>query len=394
MSELNTENYSTLHNTTQGYGRTGLRLKSFILPLIQDAKAVRILDHGCGKGALGNHLREEGHDIILFDPYVEAYKNRPDGHFDIVLSTDVLEHISLDELSSVLEDIKSFSDKAVFVISLTFADQILQDGKNAHCTIQSKEWWAKKLSEVFPKVYEASTRQETACCFVTWDVSKETSRLLERRRRIRRRKERLLRKVLSPIKLIADRLKRWVTMDEALSILEGKSVAIIGNSTRLTDAENGHDIDEHDIVVRLNRAPIMSKQSHGTKTDWIATSTPINSGLVDGRKVSLSLWMTAKCSRIPVWMFGSKRKVFRFPKSAYRRLKHDLSSRPSSGFMVIDLVRKSKAKSISIYGFDGFVSGSLSSAQTKESAPHNFDHEYSVLQKIAANDPRFRIVLL
>jgi hypothetical protein len=385
-------NYSILHEAMPGYGRTGLRLKPFILPLILDLKANQILDFGCGKGALGTSLMEGGLNVTLFDPFVEAYNQKPCGEYDIVLNTDVLEHIPEDVLPSVLEEIAGYSKNAVFVISLTFADHILANGDNAHCTIRSRDWWRKKLEEVFPSVEEVATLQKTACCFVTWNTQAETRRRLERLRTFARSKEGLKRRVLSPFRKIADHMRSWVSVGQALGMLEGKSVALVGNSPLLSFSESGEDIDAHDVVIRINRSPIMSSLSHGTKTDWIATSTHVSSGLVDGRGVSLSLWMTEKSDRIPLWMFRGKRKVFRFPKASSECLKRELNGRPSSGFMVFDLLRKSKAREVKFYGFDGFASGSLSGDQTKESAPHNFKQEAKIMREFSSKMDNFIII--
>ena len=52
----------------------------------------RILDYGCGKGFAVSHLKEQGLDIYGYDPYFGAYKQMPDGKFDLITAFEVLEH--------------------------------------------------------------------------------------------------------------------------------------------------------------------------------------------------------------------------------------------------------------------------------------------------------------
>ncbi len=70
-------------------------------------KKFKILDVGCGPGMLGNHLRNLGHTVIGLDIYTEpAVENKDiincdinlkwpveDGNFDLVIATDVPEHV-------------------------------------------------------------------------------------------------------------------------------------------------------------------------------------------------------------------------------------------------------------------------------------------------------------
>ena len=121
--------------------------------LVIDTKSKTLLDYGCGKGlqyTKWKHHEELGIDIpALYDPAVPQYKDLPDGPFDGVISTDVLEHIPEGSLPTIIEEIFSYSGKYVFcTAAIKKAGKILPNGKNAHATVQPKEWW-KKLFEKY-----------------------------------------------------------------------------------------------------------------------------------------------------------------------------------------------------------------------------------------------------
>lgn len=66
----------------------------------------RVLDYGCGQGADVLHLRGLGHDAVGYDPKWRPVK--PEGRFDVVLCTFVLNVITAREASDVLEKIDGY----------------------------------------------------------------------------------------------------------------------------------------------------------------------------------------------------------------------------------------------------------------------------------------------
>ena len=100
-----------------------------------------ILDYGCGKGYLGTNKK--------YDPAVDEFSKDPEPA-DLVVCTDVLEHIESECLDDVLKHIRSKMKQAgYFTIGCSPAAKKLPDGRNAHLIIQSPEWWLLKLSEFF-----------------------------------------------------------------------------------------------------------------------------------------------------------------------------------------------------------------------------------------------------
>jgi hypothetical protein len=123
----------------------GLALKKFIPAInqiIKDKGIESILDYGCGKAK--HHPLEW--NAIKYDPAVPEYQNKPTGKFDLVISTDVLEHIPVDNLKDIIDEIFNYSKKWVFLsVCCRKANAILPNGYNAHATIESAKWWRELL---------------------------------------------------------------------------------------------------------------------------------------------------------------------------------------------------------------------------------------------------------
>lgn len=122
--------------------------------MVAEVDAYSVLDYGCGKGT--QYANDKMHrawkitKLALYDPAVPKFEKRPEGKFDLVVCTDVLEHVPEDEIPGVLEDIDSYAAKAVFFsICTRKAWAVLPNGENAHCTIKSKGWWSKTVYGAF-----------------------------------------------------------------------------------------------------------------------------------------------------------------------------------------------------------------------------------------------------
>ena len=106
-----------------------------------------VLDYGCGHGM--QYTRDEYHlkmDIpkyALYDIAYPKWTKLPEGTYDLVISTDVLEHVPEGELlDEALHNIFSKANKWVYLkISTIPARAILSNGQNAHCTLKSQKEW-------------------------------------------------------------------------------------------------------------------------------------------------------------------------------------------------------------------------------------------------------------
>jgi len=130
-----------------------LRVKA----LIDRHAAKSLLDYGCGKASGyekaavrtpdGREIRGLKaiwgiNDIRLFDPAYQPHSTPPQGTYDGVISTDVLEHCPEEDVPWIVADLFSFSRKFVFAsVALYPARKLLPSGDNAHITLKSAGWW-------------------------------------------------------------------------------------------------------------------------------------------------------------------------------------------------------------------------------------------------------------
>jgi SAM-dependent methyltransferase len=157
------DQYKEMHKDENFYAVSVLSLhKESIRQFLAVNKCETILDYGCGKA--NQYHKENIHNDYffgimpsLYDPAVKEYSKLPQETFDAVISTDVLEHIEEDDLDKVLKQIYSKADKFVYLgICNSPAHAILPDGRNAHVTLQSFDWWVDKIvphAKTFTLIY-------------------------------------------------------------------------------------------------------------------------------------------------------------------------------------------------------------------------------------------------
>jgi hypothetical protein len=130
---------------------------SRIRSLIRRTGALSILDYGSGKGQQyiagcvefsGGGVQQNVQDywdvdyIYCYDPGYPPYSKLPEGRFDGVIATDVLEHCPEEDLAWIVAEMFSFARKFVFASIAGFqARKRLPNGENAHCTVKPKQWW-------------------------------------------------------------------------------------------------------------------------------------------------------------------------------------------------------------------------------------------------------------
>lgn len=137
-----------LHGQPRGYGGRGDKWADVVVALIDEHKATSVLDYGAGQGSLKRAVMAVDRPGLRFDEYDPAIPGK-DGlptFADLVVITDVLEHIEPDRLDAVFAHLKLLARKAIFaVISLKDSNKVLADGRNAHLIIRPANWWKKRL---------------------------------------------------------------------------------------------------------------------------------------------------------------------------------------------------------------------------------------------------------
>jgi SAM-dependent methyltransferase len=132
--------------------------------LIKNFEFKTVLDAGCGAGDVVRYLLEKGYDAYgaeisetaiklnakdLFDKgriVNTSLANLPfeDNYFDVVFTSEVLEHIPEHQMNSVINELHRVSKRLVFgTISLRPSSNF----NKYHCTIKPRNWWENIFNE-------------------------------------------------------------------------------------------------------------------------------------------------------------------------------------------------------------------------------------------------------
>ena len=159
-----------LHKSRPDFGSRGGAGNQGVIEIIGRYKDLgmigSVLDYGTGKGAFPKSLKKAHPDVKVgaYDPAVQIYNKKPSIEFDLVTSFDVLEHVEIDYLDNVLDDLKSLIVKlGILCISTRPAKKFLSDGRNAHIIQAPISWWMLKICErfdleAFNKINEQGTK--------------------------------------------------------------------------------------------------------------------------------------------------------------------------------------------------------------------------------------------
>ena len=123
-----------------------------------------ILDYGCGGSdwtkagfAENNQSAKEFYnlnDCFHYEPSTNIDERQK---ADCVISFDVLEHVYIEDVETILNDIFSYAKKLVILnIACYKANAKLPNGENAHITIREPFWWKAQLDNMalkYPKIY-------------------------------------------------------------------------------------------------------------------------------------------------------------------------------------------------------------------------------------------------
>ena len=162
--------YKVLHQEEGKFkGISLVPLVPTLMSLVKENNCKTLLDYGCGKAIPYDKNRCKEVDLRhpiqklcnlksfdLYDPAYEKYATLPDKKYDIVVCTDVLEHIAEQDIDYVLTEILSRSKKIVFLnISCQPALKHFKEGKfkgkNVHISVFDPSWWGHKIGNIWNK---------------------------------------------------------------------------------------------------------------------------------------------------------------------------------------------------------------------------------------------------
>ncbi len=134
-----------LHETHR-YGARGDKWADKVVDLAAAHDVSSVLDYGCGKGALKTAISGRlAATVSEYDPAIPGKQDMP-VQADMVVCTDVLEHIEPECLDAVITHLHSLSGKILFAaVSTRLAVKTLADGRNAHLIVQPADVWRPLL---------------------------------------------------------------------------------------------------------------------------------------------------------------------------------------------------------------------------------------------------------
>lgn len=159
----------------------------------------------------------------------------------------------------------------------------------------------------------------------------------------------------------------------------GKRVALVGNAASLFDKKYGTEIDNHEVVVRLNKAAMLFtrmdvSRSHGSiTTHWLFFSTAEYKHKFGNipqniKKAHMSGHRQTAAHR--------KEVDFMLPVDELELLKDKLGHKnPTTGLMSIFWIAKSMPKQLDVYGFDWKETPTFTDMERKKDPMCNHDFE-------------------
>jgi hypothetical protein len=149
ISEEYRELNARLHRENLAYGVGGGKHAKVVEKLAAKLKTRSVLDYGAGKQYLAKALP---FPIWSYDPAFPEIAEAP-RPAELVVCSDVLEHIEPDKLDLVLLDLKRVVRRLGYLIIHTGpSTKELADGRNSHLIQEKPEWWEERLGRFFKVV--------------------------------------------------------------------------------------------------------------------------------------------------------------------------------------------------------------------------------------------------
>lgn len=161
MNELLSADYKAQlveKHRVKPWGGSGASWVPHILPLAEalDLEAPTFLDYGCGRATFKPAMIEAlpAATVFEFDPGIPGKDSEP-APADIVVATDVMEHVEVEFVDATLQKLARLSQRLCFMnIACELSKSLLPDGRNAHVTVKPPDWWIDKVKRNFGKAFE------------------------------------------------------------------------------------------------------------------------------------------------------------------------------------------------------------------------------------------------
>jgi len=203
------EQYKIVHAQSQ-YGRSAKTHRAAIQACIVELKPYSIVEYGCGRSRLCDDLEYNEASYVRFDPAIPGIDVLTASKADLVINTDVLEHIPRAEVDALLEKIAALGNRVFFNISTRLASEVLPNGENAHCTVLPAEEWLEILLPHFPDAELVHINPKESCLILTWhsnvaSIIFDLEELKMQARHYKMKSRSVLRKLEKQLRIVKDK---------------------------------------------------------------------------------------------------------------------------------------------------------------------------------------------
>lgn len=169
------------------YGQTAQELALEVQCCLLDLKPKVILEYGSGHSKLVDRLEIGESRWVHYDPAIPAISSVPIRSADLIINTDVMEHIPEHDVDDVLAHHRELSPFVFFHITTRAASKVLPNGENAHCTVWTPAAWLDAIKKFYPDANLVYTIADSSCFILTWrsPVASVICRVLKLRSLIR-----------------------------------------------------------------------------------------------------------------------------------------------------------------------------------------------------------------
>jgi len=137
------------------WGTTGARnFGDYVVKFLEHRRGQiqSVLDFGAGQRSMEKYVRENATDVNVawtnYDPGQPGIDTLPSGKFDLIISSDVLEHVEPEKIDETIAWMFEHANKALFHhIACDPCGLILPDGRNAHLITEKLDWWLSKFTK-------------------------------------------------------------------------------------------------------------------------------------------------------------------------------------------------------------------------------------------------------
>lgn len=164
---------------------------------------------------------------------------------------------------------------------------------------------------------------------------------------------------------------RYPEIQDIGNIIQGKSVAIVGNAKSLFNTPKGSEIDKHDVVIRFNKGFVFDKEYQGSKTQILLLACVLSPRELNSYHADFVV------NRSTCWKNNTK---YTLKSKEKGKIADILTAQPSTGFLAIDICLNYGASKIDLYGFDFEKTPTFYNPEGYKT-PHKYSEEEKIVKE-------------